>query len=72
MLANVVFRLVLTNVNTSLSELALFFFSHQLNSLTHLTVTQSKTELLNLSIHVKEYTNLQPRNGYDIPLSMFL
>lgn len=40
-------------------------FSHQLNCFTHFAVTQSKTELLDLSLRVKECTNLQTRNGCD-------
>lgn len=62
-LAKVGFQMVLTDVSTNLNEFASFllcFSSHQLNSLTHLTVIQSKTELLDLSLHVKECTILQP------------
>jgi len=43
-----------------------FFFSHQLNSPTHLTVAQSKPELLNLSVPVRECTVWQPWNGGDV------
>lgn len=41
----------------------LCLFSHQVNYFTHFTGAQ--TELLNLSLCVKECTNLQPWNGCD-------